>query len=262
MKRRHFHHRVGDSGCTNESVAHLVAKELVVEAVRLHRDAEGPSPRFVRACAQPGCDAETEQPLPSKVRRAVTEHRLKGGRVVDVALLGPGDLVIAAIEVLQTHAVDEAKAAELAIPWIEVDAITTCAARGLLLRPTRDRFLPWLCDAHSTKRRDVVASAQGERREVHALAQRRARVIAKLPFSLDEYPSYRPGELCTCVNGHDAVTLEWKGRYPPEPRPDLIKVRERDLDVRYDPTENKLRAALPYRRYWVSVCALCGADLT
>ena len=152
-KRRHFHHTDTKRGCTPETVAHFTAKTLVARAVEVWR-AGGDAPVFVRRCAAPGCDATTRQRMPAKVTRAAIEHAMPSGRVVDVALLGAGGIVVAAIEVYRTHRVDDEKALDLGAPWVEVDAAAVCESGGRVLLPLRDGFLPWLCEAHAPERRE------------------------------------------------------------------------------------------------------------
>src|SRR5262249_54129147 len=149
MKRRHYHHR--RSSCSAEGVVHLSAKRLVAQAVEDWRSGGAPI-TFRRRCGEAGCEAQTAQEMPRKVLRAAEEWRLRTGHVVDVALLGPADLPIAAIEIVVSHEVDDTKAFELGLPWIEVDGASVCESGGRVLVPVRDRFLPWLCEEHAHRR--------------------------------------------------------------------------------------------------------------
>ena len=64
-KARHFHHR--RSACSVETVLHVSAKRLIVQAVEAWK-AGGPAPVFVRACAEPGCGARAPaDPAPRPV---------------------------------------------------------------------------------------------------------------------------------------------------------------------------------------------------
>jgi hypothetical protein len=165
-KRRHFHHRAGASSCSTESIAHLSAKRLVVQAVEAWLAGERDAPTVVRRCAHAECAASAEQRLPKKVE----EHRLPTGHVADVALLArAGEIAVAAIEILHSHAVDERKAFELGIPWIEVDAAQVCADAGRVLVPVRDRFIPWLCPAHASTRGDAHARQREDRARIAAV---------------------------------------------------------------------------------------------
>lgn len=192
--------------------------------------------------------------MPAKVLRAACEVRLKSGRVVDVALVGRGDLVIAAIEVLCSHAVDDEKAKELHTPWIEVAAEQVCETGGRLLDPVRDKFLPWLCRDHAPDRRAVARAPREDE-------LRRASALRRLPFRPADYPDFRVGAVVRCPKGHDAIVWDWKGKEPPWPRPPLVVARERTRDVLWSVAEGAAREVLPFRKRWVSACAECGADL-
>ncbi len=252
-KRRHFHHHA--SACTEETVLHLAAKQLVVQAIEEWKTGTAPSPVFVRRCAEAECEASTQQPLPKKVLKAVPELRVRSGHVVDVGLLGPADLPIAAVEVLVSHKVDREKAFELGLPWIEVEAASVCASGGRRLVAVRDRFLPWLCAAHEA-RRGVGA------RETRELREKRNAIMRALPYRLDEYPAYRIADVVQCPNGHDTLVFEWEGKQPPWPRPPHVVAHESDVDAIYDAPAKRLRSVLAFRRRWACACIRCGVRLT
>lgn len=248
-KRRHFHHRAGASACTTESVEHLSAKELVRQAVEDWL-AGGAAPVFVRTCAHAGCDAQTEQAMPKKVGGVALEHRLRTGHVADVALLARAvDLPIGLIEILHSHAVDEDKAFELGIPWIEVDAAQVCACGGRVLVPVRDRFVPWLCAAHAGERGEEHATRRADR-------ERLAAIVRSLDYRLADFPGYRVERVTTCPNGHDALVFAWDGRSPPDPRPPHVVAFERALDPKFDRDGGRSKV-LPYRRTFASICPSC-----
>lgn len=207
LRRRHFHHRATTEACGAESVTHFTAKELVVRAVEAWR-AGGDAPVFVRSCGHPGCDRTIRQPMPAKVRAAETEVRLSSGRIVDVALLGPARLVIAAIEIRHTHAVEDEKLFDLGVPWVELDATAVCREEGRVLTAIRDKLRPWLCEDHRSSRRDVGTADRDA--AIHRTAAVRA-----LPFALEEFPEYSIAEIVRCPNGHDAIVWKWRGKLPP-----------------------------------------------
>ena len=253
-KRRHFHHHNTTEGCAAESVSHLTAKQLIVRAVRAWRNG-GDAPVFVRRCAHAACTETVRQPMPAKVLHAELEVRLRSGRVVDVALLGPARIVIAAIEVFATHRVDDDKVFDLGAPWIEVDALAVCRDEGRVLTAVRDKLRPWLCAAHGSSRK-TAGTAHRER------AIRRASALRALSFSPDAFPGYAVGEIVRCDNGHDAIVWKWRGTIPPWPRPPLVVAREtakkRGIDLVYANVDRTVREVLPFRRAWASTCATCG----
>jgi hypothetical protein len=250
-KRRHFHHRM--AACSAETVVHLSAKRLVVQAVERWRGG-GPPVVFVRGCAEEGCEASTRQSIPRKVLRAVEEWPLRTGHVVDVALLGAADLPIAAVEILVSHEVDDAKAFELGLPWIEVDGAAVCESEGRVLVPVRDRFVPWLCEAHAHRR-------GAARREGIARGRARAALLRALPYDLADFPGYRVEGTTLCPRGHDALVFAWDGAEPPWPRPPHVVAYEEEADLLYDRSRARLRQVLPFRRRWASACATCGGRL-
>jgi len=248
-KRRHFHHRAG--ACTAESIVHLTAKRLVVQAVSEWR-AGGPRVVFVRGCAHEGCEAKTEQGIPAKVSAAAEERALPSGHVVDVALLARGlELPIAAIEIVHTHAVDAVKAFELGIPWVEAEAAQVCADAGGRVVVTRDRFVPWLCAEHAGSRGRALKATREERATAAALVRR-------LPFALTDYPGYRIEAAARCENGHDALVFGWEGKEPPWPRPPLVVAVASDEDWGFRSGDPKPRRLLAFRRAYASVCAICA----
>lgn len=249
-KRKHFHHRSGTSACTNESVLHLSAKRLVVQAVDDWL-AGGPAPVFARSCANTGCSETTEQAIPKKVGRAVEEHRLRTGHVADVALLArAADLPVGVIEILFTHSVGEEKALELGVPWIEVDAEQICADRGQRLVPVRDRFIPWLCEEHADTRGEAHARKRADR-------ERLAAIVRRLEYRLGDFPAYRVDRIARCSNAHDAIVFAWDGKSAPDPRPPHVVAFERELDPTYQRATG-WKKLLPYRRAFASVCPVCG----
>ncbi len=250
-KRRHFHHAT--AVCSEETALHTGAKELVVQAIAEWR-AGGSPPVISRGCAESGCDARTRQAVPKKVLGAVAEHRLKTGHVVDVAFLGPGGLPIAAVEIRHTHAVDEVKAFELGMPWIEVDAAATCATMGRELSPVRDKFLPWFCADHPGRRGLA-------RREERAEKVTRTQLTKKLPFDLAAFPAYFVAAVTKCPRGHDALLLGWEGDAPPWPRPPIVVAHAGDQDQMFDATQRATRRVLAFRRCYVSTCVTCGEKL-
>jgi hypothetical protein len=252
-KRRHFHHRAGTSTCTSESILHLCAKQLVKQAVDDWLEGSAGAPVFVRTCADPSCEATTKQMMPKKVARCAVEHHLRTGHVADIALLArAADLPVGVIEIHHSHAVDEAKAIELAVPWIEVEAAQVCADGGRVLVPVRDRFIPWLCPAHIETRGDAHAQRRIDRERLAALAKR-------LDYRLSDYPAYRVEHVTKCQNGHDAIVFTWEGAgsSPPDPRPPHVVASERELDTKFERRGGR-RKLLPYRRSFVSICPSCG----
>jgi hypothetical protein len=250
-KRRHFHHRA--SACSPETAVHASAKALVARAVEEWAGGAAEAPVFVRRCAAESCDATCRQAMPRKVRAAAVERALPSGHVADVALLARGlALPVAVVEIRCTHAVDDAKAFEIGVPWIEVDGAQVCADRGATLVAVRDRLIPWLCADHAGERGEAWRSARADREALRALVRR-------LPYRLEDYPAFRVERLARCARGHDAIVFAWEGKYPPFPRPPTVVARGNDLDwLRRGDAWSR---SIGWRRKYVNVCGACGAPL-
>lgn len=251
-KRRHFHHRV--AACSLESVLHFSAKRLVAQAVEDWL-AGGEPIVFVRRCASEGCEAVREQPIPSKVASVVLEHGLPSGHVVDVALLARGiTLPIAAIEIVHTHAVEVAKAFEMGIPWIEVEAGQVCEDAGRRLVVVTDRFLPWLCADHEAERGKSKKEDRAARATAAALAK-------KLGFRIADFPGYRIDRVARCPKGHEALVFAWEGKDPPWPRPPLVVAVQNETDLAFRTVDRAATRVAGFRRRYSSACGVCGAAL-
>ena len=140
--RKHFAHlhEADGVGCSGESVIHNLAKHRIVTAVAAMQDG-GPRPKIRRPC--PGCGFVVFQRLPLSMTASVEWHH-GSGRVLDVALFA-GAAVMAGVEILHTHRVDAAKAADLApLPWVELKA-EDVIDNPLVWRPKQDFFRRWDC---------------------------------------------------------------------------------------------------------------------
>lgn len=121
--RLHFYHiKPGD--CTGEGALHAAAKFSLARRI-----ARGRSVSFPYVCSYCGHDARYG--LPRRVASAKTEARL-GDYRVDIGLLSEEEGIIAAIEILDSHRVDERKGADLGVPWAEVKAADVLANPSVL----------------------------------------------------------------------------------------------------------------------------------
>lgn len=121
--RQHFAHiAASDCAATGESVLHHWAADSICEQVRRAAAGEEAWPGLSWLC--PECYTQTELLIPgtSGVANATREHRLASGRVADVAMLDADGNTVFVVEVVFAHAVDNAKRADLDMPWCEVDA--------------------------------------------------------------------------------------------------------------------------------------------
>lgn len=139
QKRPHFYHLVRPQTCDflNETEEHWRAKHRVVQMV-----SEGRAVWLDRCCGT--CSERTQQPIPTRVVRASTEHTLPSGHRVDVALFDAEEKLVGVIEVFATHEVDEVKSGAMeALKWGEITSETILASDVWEVK--RDHFAPFTC---------------------------------------------------------------------------------------------------------------------
>lgn len=241
-KRRHFAHLVTTPSCLPETVLHRAAKALLVTTVEAWKAGQGPCPEFERRCT--GCGTVRRQPLPDRVTGAREEHAVSSGRILDVGLMA-GDDLAAGLEVLVTHTVDSAKAADLAIPWVELSA-EAVIANPLVWRPLQDLLRPMPC-AVCEARRQRVAEREAERlREIAEVARE---VGLRLPWAAPYTTVIARCNRQTC--GRRIPIFSWPGHHewttktPPSPRP---------------PTVQFIWSKRLGSEYWANVCIYCGRN--
>lgn len=138
-KQAHFAHKADPDICdfVFETENHVRAKMSIVYSITRGMTI------FVN-CRCQRCGTDLKQKLPSSVKRALLEYPLPSGHRADVALLGQDNNLLAVIEVMETHPVDEEKAKALSvIPWAEVMAETVLASNTWEIRT--DNFKQALC---------------------------------------------------------------------------------------------------------------------
>ena len=115
----HFAHK-SKSGCSGETIKHHVAKRLISDVIASWKTGETNAPKIGVHCQHDWCNETKWMPIPQEVSSAILELSISEYRV-DVALMS-GETPIAAIEIQASHPVDNTKAKQLPIPFIEVDA--------------------------------------------------------------------------------------------------------------------------------------------
>jgi len=235
VKAHHFAHKP-NANCSPETVLHRTAKLMICAYISNWKSRSAPAPMIARSC--PRCGSDHPQSVPATVHAAVMEHRLESGRVVDVALHDSAGNILAALEVLVSHAVDEPKAASIAnVPWIEVKAENVIESPSRWV-PVQDHFKPIRCaecNAHRAKLASV-ARASGS-----ALAP-------SPPYEAAVYDCYKcKAEMLiyrwTPEGGVEDDEL-WPTLPPPEPVPPSVQWRfSKQLG----------------RKYWANVCPRCNA---
>lgn len=231
--RRHFAHRA-DTNCGKESLLHKTAKLLLAQTIREHVAGEG-SAQISMQCICKTCAAAFTRSLP---RRAFErpEVEVPCGRFrFDVAACR-GESIALGIEILHTHVVPQDKAAEITVPWVELQAVDVLE-HPLQWKPVNSRLRPVECD-----------DCKSRIERIRALAE-------KLRFALEpgaiehdhKRARYLPAiEKCWSCK-QDILVFWWNGvpfceSEPPSPRPRTIQLRH-----------SKMFSG----KYWANTCPHC-----
>lgn len=117
-RRPHFFHAAAPH-CSEESIVHEAAKYAVAQT--LQNALKGKArPTICRPCDT--CFDVVEEPLGIHYTNVLVEEHIANGRCPDILLLTQ-NLPVACVEICHTHAVDDDKAADLHLPWIELKAL-------------------------------------------------------------------------------------------------------------------------------------------
>lgn len=177
VRAAHFAHAAG-TGC-GESNQHRQAKAILVDLVN-----EGRRLSFNRPCQQ--CGRRHLHVAPEGVVSARAEYRLPNGRIVDVGLLDGDDRLVGAIEVFFSHALDDAKQADLeGLPWFELDAWEVLRRKPTPYNVLKDNLPPPDCNFVRPRlpALSVPSSSLAHSRRGHFMTddERTARVNALTP---------------------------------------------------------------------------------
>lgn len=221
-RRPHFAHRADPSGtCGADTVLHLSAKLLFSSVVETWLTGARARPIFVRRCAglrtSYGCGRRVDHPMPRI--DAVHVERSHDGLRPDV-LLAKGGLPVAAIEILATHRVDEAKRKRTRLPWVELRAVDVLAFPDQWI-PVQDHFRPLYCEACDAEAAEYASRYRNG--YVHG-----------------ETLCFRCGCMTVVYKWGD----EWSKSEPPAPRPPTVKWRF---------------SKSVGHRYWANTCEHCDA---
>ncbi|WP_345387382.1 competence protein CoiA family protein [Deinococcus aquaticus] len=130
----HFSHQSGSS-CVGESVLHIAAKMRLLEALTLRE-----RPFMIRrVCQRLACEVTQDEPWELPPFEIAEAERVLGTYRLDVAALNEG-VVSVGFEVYVSHRVDTVKAANLTVPWLELQADAT-ARDPYVLQPVVDSLL-------------------------------------------------------------------------------------------------------------------------
>ena len=218
----HFAHKA-DTACTGETISHETAKRLLAQVIREQTAIESPQ-TISLACTCDRCASAFLVQLPrDRFTRAAVEHRV-GDFVCDVAGL-KNDEVVLALEVLATHAVPEAKAHALYVPWIEVTAesVLTDPYRWT---PTNSRLKPVVCPSCKTFLGKLMVLAERWDIPLDRLAGYRDPARATYLAAIE--PCWKCGEEFLCSGGLGFHSVKQNHRNPDL---GLFRISTRGLSV-------------------------------
>ena len=232
IKTPHFAHKP-ESKCSGETIKHQVGKLRIADAIANWKVGITEAPKIGMGCQHEWCDEIKWLPIPDKVSEAILELPI-GVHRVDVALMN-GETPIAAIEVKVSHAVDNTKAKQLHIPFIEVDA-DAVIENPMTLRPIRDTLKRHTC----AKCTDTLARFDALAKELLKPAG-----LETLPT---KYYRYGPHQCWKCKKR--ILVFAWSQDDWSTKKPSMRPI-PRTLQCRYSSTAR--------HEYWTNVCHNCDS---
>jgi hypothetical protein len=216
--KRHFAHRM-DSMCTAESIAHIIAKRLVVQVIE-ECSAIDAKRQLTLTSECRCCGDRFPVELPSSALTSAVLEQQVGPYVCDVVASRTGQQVLA-IEILATHPVNESKAVALSLPWIELRADSVL----------RDPYC-WQPVATRGLKALVCPACKARVAEVKV-------VVRKWGLGFEEPALFRDAsrakflaEVTTCWSCQEEIPVYWWAGVPfcdtepPMPRPRTVKFRK------------------------------------
>lgn len=232
VRAKHFAH-TADTSCSLESVLHITAKRLIRSAIQ--DNAKRNSPLLLEShCG--GCGVVFDTTLPPGTFSDGAEEVRVGEYVCDVVGYSDNQIRLA-IEILNTHAVDQAKASGLSCRWIELKA-EDVIANSRSWRPVNSSLKETFCleCKQQIQHTIQVADRCGVDRTLYSPIQDRTKATYIAAVE-------------TCFKcKHETPVFWWHGvpfsqTEPPKPRPKTINHRH---SKQYGGT------------YWANTCAHCG----
>lgn len=231
QRAKHFAHKTV-ANCSPEAAVHKIAKRLVVEAINHHSS----QPVLIDdACDR--CQGDITSAVPASTFASAAEEQAVGPFICDVLAQQTNGKQLA-IEIKNTHAVDERKAKELAVPWLELEA------EAVLNNPNH-----WQPIQRNT-RANYCQSCKPRAKAIYGLAKQ-AKIDPRIftPAKSKPKKSY-VADTETCYRcKKDTLVYWWAGvpfceTEPPEPRP-------ANIEYRYSKQYGG--------KYWACVCQHCNA---
>lgn len=234
IRKKHFAHPV-DSLCTQETILHRTAKALLAAVVEENASHDDRSSVYL-ACECDWCQQSHTVELTARTFSGVSVEKTVGSYVCDVVAARSGGDALA-IEVVVTHRMEQRKATDLSLPWIELNAgdVITNPRRW---SPIRSKIKATICTncKENNRRVQAVADRWGVDRGIYSPLQRRdgrqyVAAVERCFKCKEEIPVFWWSGIPFCEST------------PPEPRPRTIARR---FSKQYGGA------------YWANTCANCG----
>lgn len=213
QKTWHFAHKA-EANCSGETILHKTAKQLIKQVIDGWRTGANSIPQIARIC--PTCKQLIEEPIPENITEAEIELRTDSNFIVDVGLKSVNNLVWA-VEILVTHAVDQNKADNLGVPFIEIKAENVIES-PLYWIPEADGLHDLVC---------VDCQIQGKKRKQQVLDYRDRAFASAREMGVDMTQKFYRFALIQCWRcKSDIVVFTWPENSPlREPVPSTIQMR-------------------------------------
>lgn len=139
VRTRHFSHPA-TSSCSTESVQHILAKRLLMDAIQANSDGKQVL-HLLRSCST--CGIQEQVPIPEGTFSSSDAEVPINGFIVDVVGYRKEGAPLG-IEVYHSHRVSPMKKRHLSIPWIELLAIDVIET-PFQWNPTQFRLKNYVC---------------------------------------------------------------------------------------------------------------------
>lgn len=232
---KHFAHMV-NTQCSGESIIHKTAKMLIAQAISEQADATKKRTLNLQ-CTCKCCNSEFVKQLPHGTFTSSHEEKSVGNYICDLVAQKEGQDVLA-IEIFHTHKVDNIKAKNLSLHWIELSA-ESVLNNPYYWQPTQVNLKVTVCEKckkHIRKLKLILNKWN----------------VGEYPAAIFKDPSRSLylAEIETCFKCKQEIPVFWWNGVPfcesapPEPKPKTIAFK---YSKSYEGS------------YWANTCANCGA---
>ncbi len=231
IRKKHFSHPQGSS-CNLETILHKTAKKLIKQAI--DENAKNNKPLCLNNFCH-SCGVQYSITLPSKTFSSASLETKISNYICDVIAYKNTKMTLA-IEILVTHKVDDKKAKELPIFWVELNA-EDVLNDPYKWNPTQSKLKQNYCPDCKADIKHIysVADKWKINRELYS------------PIKNPEISTYIAGT-CSCFKCKQVIPVFWwngvpfSEKEPPNPKPITIK---RKYSKQYDGS------------YWANTCPNC-----